>query len=462
MVGRQYLLCLGLGLCLTSAGALADQYHYQNVIIGDRAMGMGGAFGAVADDASGVYYNPAGLAFALSNDISGSANAMVTRKITYKDTIGGQDFEERSSGTIPAFFGGLQKLDSISKKLVFAFGVYTTDGEQKDQDDLVKDTDHGTEAADGSKSFARINRFHRTVNFRGSTSYAGGAVGYRLSNNFSVGFGLNYVSIEELTQEYQDVSTTGDLTIRNEDGSTTTFENTNTVLTQNIRQLLSSIGLQATLGLQFTIQDRFSIGLTLKGGQYLTDSFEGSREIRQVQFIPVDGGTVTSYATPIVDDGAKVDGPLGSMQNEARLAFAWFASTKALVTFDMIHYGKVDDAADITFTGQGGVPYYNREAVTNFATGLEYYLKPAVPMRLGLFSNNSNTPEVEKGKSDQLDHIDYLGQTVFLAYVQPNSQIAAGVILQQGSGKAQKAGGYAIQDIEANMFTFAFSATHSF
>ena len=51
--------------------AQADQFHYHNLLIGPRAMGLGGAFGAVADDASGIYYNPAGLAFALSNDISG-------------------------------------------------------------------------------------------------------------------------------------------------------------------------------------------------------------------------------------------------------------------------------------------------------------------------------------------------------------------------------------------------------
>src|SRR5690349_8952059 len=104
MQARQWIGFGVLGLCGALAGAAqADQFHYNNVIMGDRAMGMGGAYGAVADDASGVYYNPAGLGFALSNDISGSANAFYTRKLTYKKAVAGSDFEENSKGMLAPF-----------------------------------------------------------------------------------------------------------------------------------------------------------------------------------------------------------------------------------------------------------------------------------------------------------------------------------------------------------------------
>ena len=76
-------------------------------------MGLGGAFGAVADDASAIIYNPAGLGFALSNDLSGSANAFYQRNVRYKKALGTKDFEEKSSGTLAPFFGGLQKLDHL-------------------------------------------------------------------------------------------------------------------------------------------------------------------------------------------------------------------------------------------------------------------------------------------------------------------------------------------------------------
>ena len=56
-------------LCLNHTAANAGPYHFSDILPGDRAMGMGGAFGAVADDSSSIYYNPAGLAFALSSNI---------------------------------------------------------------------------------------------------------------------------------------------------------------------------------------------------------------------------------------------------------------------------------------------------------------------------------------------------------------------------------------------------------
>ena len=42
------------GLFLTST-AWAGQYHYHDILIGDRAAGLGGAYTAISDDPSGMY-----------------------------------------------------------------------------------------------------------------------------------------------------------------------------------------------------------------------------------------------------------------------------------------------------------------------------------------------------------------------------------------------------------------------
>ncbi|MCA9664728.1 MAG: hypothetical protein KC503_04040 [Myxococcales bacterium] len=53
--------------------ARADDNHHQNYLVGERAVGLGGAFTAIADDASANYYNPAGLAEIGRSSLSVSA-----------------------------------------------------------------------------------------------------------------------------------------------------------------------------------------------------------------------------------------------------------------------------------------------------------------------------------------------------------------------------------------------------
>ncbi len=59
-----FLAVFSAMLACMAVPAAADELHYTNLLIGDRASGMGGAYTAVSDDATGLYYNPAGIAYA--------------------------------------------------------------------------------------------------------------------------------------------------------------------------------------------------------------------------------------------------------------------------------------------------------------------------------------------------------------------------------------------------------------
>lgn len=450
----------------------ADQFHQQNFLIGDRAIGLGGAYGGVSDDASGIFYNPAGTAFALNNDVSGSANAIYRKKVVFKNTLPGHDFRENSSGTVPSFFGGLLKADQIADGLVVAWGIYSTDSELKDQDDLFENITMGSnppcQEDGGTPPDNVLNRFHRTVNSRGATEYYGLSLGWRLSNNISIGFGANYVQVGELVQEYQDVRQASHFC--KSDGS---YEPGTLRLTQNIRQRLIAYGIQPTYGVQVSLFGRLSLGLTVKSGVWLSQKFEQTAEIRKLKLLKDNQDYIETlsetqslpvlvqpeYLGAYQNAGEKnvEKQPLGSMPLSFRLGAAWFASTRFLLTADVVHTVAVTDADRF-----GGFDYglYSRQAVTNFMAGGEYYLTPSVPMRVGFFTNNDARPEIKSSMANQRNHIDYIGGTFFLAWVQPNSQIGAGVVLQDGRGKAQKIGGTsATQDVVANSFTFAFSAT---
>src|SRR4051812_22116956 len=63
--------------------AVADDFHYRSVLVGERGASLGGAFLAISDDPSGVFYNPAGIVFGFENYISGSANTYTSSKTVY-------------------------------------------------------------------------------------------------------------------------------------------------------------------------------------------------------------------------------------------------------------------------------------------------------------------------------------------------------------------------------------------
>tara|TARA_B110000438_G_C15806524_1_gene647653 strand:- start:225 stop:1232 length:1008 start_codon:yes stop_codon:yes gene_type:complete len=67
----QYILCfhlfLGNILAVDKIGTTAAKFLHMNV--GSRAVGMGGAFTSIANDASAMYWNPAGLSFYRTKEV---------------------------------------------------------------------------------------------------------------------------------------------------------------------------------------------------------------------------------------------------------------------------------------------------------------------------------------------------------------------------------------------------------
>ncbi len=451
-----------------AGAAYADQFHYHNFLIGDRAIGIGGAYTAISDDASGVFYNPAGLAYALNNDISGSANAIYGRKVIYKEAIASQDFKEESSGSVPSFFGGLQKLDNILNGLVFAFGIYTDNSELKDQNDLIEDKNLGVPSPCSNGKTRNpfiLERYHRTSNQRSTTLNIAGGFGYRILPRLAVGVGLNYMNVDELIQEYQDVRQQANAC--NDSGVSVDYT---AVRAQNIRQRLEAYGLQPVLSMQAVITERLSWGLTLKVGQYVSQSLDNSSEARNMQAGDTDqkaidaasaqnkSAVTSGTAISQINDHVKSQKPLGEPALEIRTGLAYFHSTRLLLSADVNYHGAVSNAEDMDTLGKA----YEKQAVIDYAVGGEYYITPSVPIRLGWFTNYDARPKLVAGQQGQRDHIDYNGESIFLAWVQPNSQIGAGFIFQQGWGEAQKIGSSAvIQKVSASSYTFAFSATHS-
>ncbi|HIN47241.1 MAG TPA: aromatic hydrocarbon degradation protein, partial [Deltaproteobacteria bacterium] len=92
----------------------ADDAHYKNMLIGERAATMGGSYVAISDDSTGCYYNPAGIAYAVGDSLSGSGNVLHKMKTVYSEAIGTKDWIRESESLVPNYFGVLKKYKSYS------------------------------------------------------------------------------------------------------------------------------------------------------------------------------------------------------------------------------------------------------------------------------------------------------------------------------------------------------------
>ncbi len=125
------LILSTLIVCFVGPGAaLADEYHYNNILMGERALGLGGAYTAVADDPSGNYYNPAGIAYSNGRTLSGSVNTFYRANTVYEDALGTNDYSRESTGLLPNFFGMVQPF----WKGTVGFSYAVTDSILEDQD----------------------------------------------------------------------------------------------------------------------------------------------------------------------------------------------------------------------------------------------------------------------------------------------------------------------------------------
>ncbi len=87
----------------------AQSLYYRTIPIGERAIGLGGAFTGVASDPSATYYNPAGIMSGGRFQLLGSFSSLVfaRKKIenAFESPAVEADFTAKRTSTIPRFIG---------------------------------------------------------------------------------------------------------------------------------------------------------------------------------------------------------------------------------------------------------------------------------------------------------------------------------------------------------------------
>jgi len=98
----------------TANRAEAQALYYRSIPLGERAMGLGGAYTGIANDPSATYYNPAGIVTGGRFQLMGSLASLVFTRRTIDNAFDSEnldtDFTSTGTTTIPSFIGTVVKL----------------------------------------------------------------------------------------------------------------------------------------------------------------------------------------------------------------------------------------------------------------------------------------------------------------------------------------------------------------
>jgi long-chain fatty acid transport protein len=391
-------LKLFAGVCaLWSTQLIADPYHYKNILIGERASGLGGAFVAVSDDPSGIFYNPAGLAYSFENYLSLSANAFCGSKQTFKNVKGGQDYNLSSSTFVPAFFGFTQYLGSYK----MAFAIIVPDSDLLDQQDTLKDFDTTT----GNPNYLTRKFFKQDQTF-----LIGPAFAKAIAKNFSIGITLFGAARTGKTIDNQMVATnplfTGD------------YYWVNTSSNFNVYSF------NPKLGIQFMPSPKYSLGFTVARPVRI----KGTYNVKQTFTKNASDASATlngSFENDITT--VESTNSISAAENfQFSLGQAYFFSKSFMVSADVDVF--LSDAGPSILA-----PGLNVKTGYNWAVGAEYFISQSLPIRAGFYSNNSNT----KYTVGDATSVDLLSASLGVSLLTSGTSFTLGGTYSWGKGKGQ-------------------------
>ena len=409
-----FLLC-GLG---TSGLVAADDFHYINMQIGDRAAGMAGAYTAISDDPAGLFYNPAGISFIGSRNLSASMNAYHTTNISYKDVLGGGDWSRDSGSLVPNYFGIAQPLGEG----VFGFSYAVTDALLENQDSVFYNLPGTT-----------IQQFTLNLNNEEKTYKLGPSYARAISDEFAMGI--------TLYGHFRNTETIFNQNILFNDG---TYEWSN----QYVQT--SEMGVEPVLGLMWSPFDKVSLGMSIRSTWLVSASTDYQFACSTDYTSSSCNSTATNKTTPTPIVSSSTD--KRSYPISTSVGLAYFPNDQLIYSIDFdFHTATNDDS------------FRDREATWNLKGGVEYYLYSNWALRGGLFTNNANTPEIQAGVTNQDDHVNLYGFSFSGTRFSRNSSLTLGMSYAAGNGDAQVVGGStAIQAINANTLSLFLSSAYNF
>lgn len=413
-------------LLLGARTVQADDQRYGDLPLGGRAVAFGGAFTALADDPSGLYYNPAGIVDVGRNAIQVSTNFYgieVPGGIT--DAFGAVVDVERVASTLdllPATAAGLEvwARDPISDLPTTVFGVGTFIPSSSSEERSVVDALEESERFGGCAELA----YERTLSDR--RFLAGGGIGQRVDHRWSVGFSV-FV-------QYRSLRDREEILCSDEEGGLDgpAFSTADTRVNVDVFNLRMSFGALARF------QDGWRFGATLVAPSVRLRGNGGLR-VRSTRALPTTGRT-EFVLSDLEDIRAETQDGLSLRMGVAKL----WEDPEATLSFDLVLYGPSSYQLVQVPAGQERLESLvtlltrvRREVVLDFALGAEIRPDPTWVMGAGVFSRFSSAPSIpdrEGFAEDRLAHADEFGLTLLGGWFTNNNITRLGLTLTYRAG----------------------------
>ncbi len=409
-----------VGICLTPC-MRADEYHYKDVLIGERASGLGGAYVAVSDDPSGIFHNPAGIAFASDNYLSLSANAYNTGTQRYLNVFPGKDYTYRNQNFFPSIFGFTQ---SVGKNKI-GIAIMTPVADLIDQDDSITNDSNAADVRTLTRRF-----------FRQDTTYlAGPAWAREVSDSVSIGISLfGFYRIEKLIDnQLIQIDPSG----------------TNKYFIQNTSLERTQLGVIPKLGVEWMPLPKWSFGLTVQK----TYNVKGSGKFK---LLSTKATTGNAPVTPTGDFGNDM-----SLTGSDRVTSDVIAPYAFSLGAAYFHDKQFLITAQADLYSAEKFPDYPVRAVVNWSVGAEYFTYDWLALRLGFFSNNARSKPLVPGGTNQMPHVNLTGATFSGSLFRTNSSVTLGASYSWGTGQGQAIfNNPAVQTISQSALTVYLSGSY--
>ncbi len=314
---------------LSTPRVFADFFNNRNVLVGERAAMLGGAYTALSEDLSGSYYNPAGLGFVPTPTVSLSANIYSYRHYTREDNYG--EAELRDFEIVPTAFGFCFNFDPC----VIALSVYQTD--------IMR-----------FSVLRSVNDLAAKIEIDTQTYLMGPSIGIRLGTSVSIGISVFYHYFQ------------GRMILANENVSGLT----------NLQQnQVTSGGIVPMAGILIKLTDALRTGV-----RYSAETINTN-------------GTNTYAYSNVNFSGEHVNGnEKGDIRMPHQIAWgvAWETLNVVTLSFDLIYYFKMEYDAPhaIMHTKEAGYVYSER-AHWDASLGMEFFLSGGYSLRFGFNTNTS-------------------------------------------------------------------------